>query len=149
MADERETPRRKVLDRWIASRSWGVSASLMPLVANSAAYAQAPVVAIAADAFLMRWLNAFCEPGSIPLSAQAMPRKASSPGYCRREAKASHPTVGRCRRTPRSLVPPFPKTLYDVAQALSWVAGHKPTVEDQIKWKDQIHQLIAELKQGK
>jgi len=65
MADERETPRRKVLDRWIASRSWGVSASLMPLVANSAAYAQAPVVAIVADAFLnalaerllRAWLN--------------------------------------------------------------------------------------------
>ena len=43
--------------------------------------------------------------------------------------------------------PSSAKSLYDVAQALSWVAGHKQAVEDQIKWKDQIHQLIAELKQ--
>ena len=44
---------------------------------------------------------------------------------------------------------PIPaKSLYDVAQALSWVAGHNPTVEDQIRWTDQIHQLITELKQG-
>jgi hypothetical protein len=33
---------------------------------------------------------------------------------------------------------PIPaKSLYDVAQALSWVAGHNPTVEDQIRWTDQ------------
>jgi hypothetical protein len=36
--------------------------------------------------------------------------------------------------------------LYGVAQALSWVAGRKNAIEDQMRWTDQIHQLITDLK---
>ena len=37
------------------------------------------------------------------------------------------------------------RTAYHAAQALSWVASRRPSVEDQIGWRNKIHQLIEKL----
>lgn len=58
--------------------------------------------------------------------------------------EASEKPVRQIQRVPGSLVPA--KSLYDVSQALSWVATKRNSVEEKVEWQEAIPGLIERLK---
>ena len=61
------------------------------------------------------------------------------------KGKPSNKPVKRVRRVPGA--PEVARNLYDVSQALSWIASTRPNSDERVEWQSQIAALVQRLEE--